>query len=155
MADNINKPSLLSPEMNVDHAPAFRTYDSSRPSTANSTTGIAASSVSLSFATRISQQKQESHLNTKRSHIEIVESDRTMRDIERGAPGDPSARRKSQLNPDIAKKKNAYFENEFAAGTNRDPEPARTRIENDALVMAEIKTNVIVRPSLRLQLPFG
>ncbi|KAK8058951.1 hypothetical protein PG994_009399 [Apiospora phragmitis] len=51
-------------------------------------------------------------------------------------------RRKSQAQPALAKKKSAYYENEFAA--TRENNPALDRVRNEAIVMAELKTNVIV-----------
>lgn len=66
-----------------------------------------------------------------------------MRDIDRPPPGDPTGSRKSQLHPELSKKKSAYWENEFAAA-NRDPDPVRARIQNEAIVMADLRTNVIV-----------
>ena len=53
------------------------------------------------------------------------------------------SRRKTQVHPEIQKKRSTYFEAEFAA-SNRDPDPARCRVQNEALVLAEFKTNVIV-----------
>lgn len=51
-------------------------------------------------------------------------------------------RRKSQVQPGLAKKKSAYYENEFAA--TRESNPAMDRVRNEAIVMAEFKTNCIV-----------
>lgn len=67
-----------------------------------------------------------------------------MRDIDRPPPGDPTGSRKSQLHPELSKKKSAYWENEFAAA-NRDPDPVRARIQNEAIVMADLRTNVIIK----------
>lgn len=66
-----------------------------------------------------------------------------MRNIDRPPPGDPMTTRKSQLHPDLSKKRSAYFESEFAA-TNRDPDPVKARVQNEAIVMADLRTNVIV-----------
>lgn len=117
---------------------------SSRPSTATSGVGAAPPAHTQSFAQRVVQQSPNPQDTAKRTNkTEPLPANGTMREIERGAPGDPIGRRGSQLNPDVQKMKNAYFENEFAA-TNRDPGSLRTRVENEALVMAEFRTNVIV-----------
>lgn len=65
-----------------------------------------------------------------------------MRGVDRPLPGDMLYRRKSQAQPALAKKKSAYYENEFAA--TRESNPALDRVRNEAIVMAELKTNVIV-----------
>ncbi|KXJ97725.1 hypothetical protein Micbo1qcDRAFT_156700 [Microdochium bolleyi] len=116
---------------------------SSRPSTATSGVGATPPPHAQSFAQRVVQPPPNPALTTKHPKPDSSPTSGTMRDIERGAPGDPIGRRGSMLNPDVQKMKNAYFENEFAA-TNRDPDPHRTRVENEALVMAEFKTNVII-----------
>lgn len=71
-----------------------------------------------------------------------------MRDIDRPPPGDPTGSRKTKLHPELSKKRSAYFETEFAAA-NRDPDPVRARIHNEAIVMADLRTNVIVSSSVR------
>lgn len=65
-----------------------------------------------------------------------------MRGVDRPLPGDMLYRRKSQAQPALANKKSAYYENEFAA--TRESNPALDRVRNEAIVMAELKTNVIV-----------
>ncbi|KAI3337615.1 Tautomerase/MIF [Xylariaceae sp. AK1471] len=74
----------------------------------------------------------------------FVEGNNVMRSIDRPLPGDVVGRQKPQLHPDISRKKSAYFESEFAA-TNRGDDPAKARILNEAMVTAELKTNVIIR----------
>jgi hypothetical protein len=44
----------------------------------------------------------------------------------------------------VSKKNSAYFESELAA-TNRGDDPVKARILNEAMVIAELKTNVIIR----------
>ncbi|KAH7041309.1 uncharacterized protein B0I36DRAFT_21690 [Microdochium trichocladiopsis] len=117
---------------------------SSRPSTATSGVETTPSGNPQSFAQRVVQQQPQPTPTTKRN-MQNDSSRETggMSEIERGAPGDPIGRRRSQLNPDVQKMKNAYFENEFAA-TNRDPDPLRTQQESRAIIMAEFRTNVII-----------
>ncbi|KAI0005707.1 Tautomerase/MIF [Xylariaceae sp. FL0662B] len=76
--------------------------------------------------------------------INIVEGNKTMRNIDRPPPADVLSPRRSQLHPDVSKKKSLYFENELAAG-NRDPDPVRARVHNEAIVVAELRTNVIIK----------
>lgn len=74
----------------------------------------------------------------------LVEGNDVMRSIDRPLPGDVvGRRRKSQLHPDMSKKKSAYFESEFA-GPIKGDDPAKSRILNEAMVIAELKTNVII-----------
>lgn len=74
-----------------------------------------------------------------------MEGNKIMRDIDQPLPGDVSAnRRTSRMPADLARRKSAYFESEFAA-SSKDPDPAKFRVRNEAIVMAELKTNVIVR----------
>jgi hypothetical protein len=73
----------------------------------------------------------------------LVEGNDVMRSIDRPLPGDVVGRRKSQLHPGMSKKNSAYFEAEFA-GPNKSDDPAKSRILNEAMVIAELKTNVII-----------
>lgn len=70
----------------------------------------------------------------------IVEGDTLMRPIDRPPPGDRLA---SKCTPESQKRRSTYYQTEFAA-TNRESNPAKTRVHNEAIVMAELKTNVIV-----------
>ncbi|KAI1106260.1 Tautomerase/MIF [Jackrogersella minutella] len=81
---------------------------------------------------------------SRSSKAHIVEGNKMMRDIDRPPPGDPKSTRKSQLHPELSKKRSAFFENEFAAA-NRDPDPVRARVQNEAIVMADLRTNVIIK----------
>ncbi|KAI2631019.1 Tautomerase/MIF [Hypoxylon sp. NC1633] len=87
------------------------------------------------------QRKIQPSRSTK---LHIVEGNKMMRNIDRPLPGDAVASRKSQLHPELSKKRSAYFESEFAAA-NRDPDPVRARIQNEAIVMADLRTNVIIK----------
>jgi hypothetical protein len=74
----------------------------------------------------------------------LVEGNDVMRSIDRPLPGDAVGRRKPQLDPEASRKKSAYFESEFAA-SNRGDDAVTARIRNEAMVTAELKTNVIIR----------
>ncbi|KAH8200244.1 hypothetical protein TruAng_005580 [Truncatella angustata] len=54
-----------------------------------------------------------------------------------------SSRRKSQLQPGLAKKRSAYYENEFSVG--READPTKDRVRNEAIVLAELRTNVMIQ----------
>lgn len=76
----------------------------------------------------------------------LVEGNDVMRSIDRPLPGDVvGRRRKSQLHPDMSKKKSAYFESEFA-GPIKGDDPAKSRILNEAMVIAEHLSNRYQRP---------
>ncbi|KAI1495761.1 Tautomerase/MIF [Biscogniauxia marginata] len=89
-----------------------------------------------SFAHRKTHPSQSPNLDSS------AVGNKMMRSIDRPPPADLSSRRKSQVHPELSRKRSAYFENEFAAA-NRDPDPVKARIHNEAIVLAELKTNVI------------
>jgi hypothetical protein len=79
-----------------------------------------------------------------------AEETRLTRNIDRGAPGDQAifSENKTPQQRQIAKKRSQYYQDTFAA---REPNSsARERVSRDSMVLAEIKTNVIVRPPLWL-----
>ncbi|KAI1861353.1 uncharacterized protein JN550_010883 [Neoarthrinium moseri] len=90
----------------------------------------------LSFAERKAQL-------SRRSKSNIVEGNSVLRSIERPPPGDVMGRRKSQLEPELAKRRSAFYESEFAVG--REIDPTKDRVRNDAIVLAELRTNVIIQ----------
>ncbi len=87
---------------------------------------------------------QRKALEPRPPDVVLVEGNNVMRSIDRPLPGDVVGRRKPQLHPDVSRKKSAYFESEFA-GPDRGEGPAKTRILNEAMVTADLKTNVIIR----------
>jgi hypothetical protein len=89
-------------------------------------------------------KRTEQHSPPFKSASTAVESDNMMRTIDRPPPGDPMTRRKSQSSIHVQKQRSAYFQNEFAA-PNRESNPVKSRIHNEAIVMAELRTNVIVK----------
>lgn len=110
-------------------------------------------SVSVSrspFAQRKSLPPRISYQSSDLSTPSPLELDKMMRNIDRPPPGDPMSPRKSQVHPEVQRKRSTYFEAEFAA-SNRDPDPARSRVENEAPVLAELKTNVIVSRTVKGQ----
>ncbi|KAJ9311892.1 hypothetical protein DTO271D3_7886 [Paecilomyces variotii] len=92
----------------------------------------------------------EEHRNDKKSPImssASVEEDNLMRKLTRGAPTDSSGvQAASERNPnedEAARKRNQYFEDSFST---REPHNApRYRVNQDSIVVIEIKTNTRVR----------
>ncbi|KAK4252340.1 Tautomerase/MIF superfamily [Corynascus novoguineensis] len=80
----------------------------------------------------------------------LIEGNHHMRHIDRAPPGD-IVRRASKARPreDLArqKSKRMFFEDAFSTST---ASPARERVHGDAIVMAEVKTNIIVRDEFTL-----
>jgi hypothetical protein len=80
----------------------------------------------------------------KPASMTVVEGNDLLRHIDRPLPGDV-VRRKSRTGskPDLAKRRSNinFFEEAFAIN---DHSPAKERVRGDAIVMAEVKTNVIV-----------
>jgi hypothetical protein len=73
-----------------------------------------------------------------------MEQRRITRDITRGSPGDreSSPHTKSPEQRQLAKKRSQYYEDAFAS---REPmSSARERISRDSMIMADVRTNVIV-----------
>ncbi|KAK8034778.1 hypothetical protein PG993_009773 [Apiospora rasikravindrae] len=116
--------------------PAVPATPSSTPPGTATAAAAAAAADSLSFAQRKALSSRSS------SKSSIVEGNHLLRSVDRPLPGDMLYRRKSQTQPALAKKKSAYYENEFAA--TRESNPALDRVRNEAIVMAELKTNVII-----------
>lgn len=68
-----------------------------------------------------------------------------MRHIDQAPPGDVVRRgSKGQSRADLARQRSSrnFFEDAFAMNQTS---PARARVHGDAIVMAEVRTNVIVR----------
>ncbi len=114
------------------------------PTPASKATSLSGSSL----AQRKSLPPRLPHKSTGNTTSIVLGRDKMMRNIDRPPPGDPLSRRKSQLHPEVQRQRSSYFEAEFAA-TNRDPDPVRCRVQNEALVLAELKTNVIVSCTMK------
>ncbi|KAK0738219.1 Tautomerase/MIF superfamily [Schizothecium vesticola] len=88
-----------------------------------------------------SERKMRSEKNAS---MTVVEGNDLLRHIDRPLPGDV-VRRKSRTGskPDLAKRRSNinFFEEAFAIN---DHSPAKERVRGDAIVMAEVKTNVII-----------
>ncbi|CAJ2506850.1 Uu.00g080360.m01.CDS01 [Anthostomella pinea] len=97
----------------------------------------ASSTASPSFAQRKANLSRSSNSNS-------FEGTQIMRDIERLPPADNSTSKKSHVHPSLSMRTSAYFENEFGPA-NRDADSNRERIQNEAMVVAELRTNVIIK----------
>ena len=81
---------------------------------------------------------------------QVMEGDNhLLRDIVHPPPGDVTREnRKSKYGRDTARTKSVYFEDAFQS--HREVNPAKERVHSESIVMAEVRTNVIVRTALSL-----
>jgi hypothetical protein len=83
----------------------------------------------------------------------LVEGRRNLLAIDQSPPppvdADKTAQKK-QSRPNLAKKRSNFFEDAFAV---KDVNPAKERVRSEALVMAEVRTNVIVSPQRHPHFP--
>ena len=74
--------------------------------------------------------------------IHLVEGDQLLRNIDYPLPGDVVMKaRKLKSRPDLTKKRSSFFEDVFSV---TEVNPAKERVQSEAIVMAEVRTNVIV-----------
>ena len=98
---------------------------------------IPINSGSLSFAERKAQLDRA-------STPKLVEGNDLLDDIDTPLPGDTmTASPRPRSRAELAKQRSAYFEDAFSAKPVVNPAQARLRAE--ATIVAEVKTNVIVR----------
>lgn len=73
-----------------------------------------------------------------------ADKESTMRDIDRGAPGDRAifADTKSPSQRELARRKSQYYSDVFAQ--RESATSARERVGRESIVMADVRTNVIV-----------
>jgi hypothetical protein len=93
----------------------------------------------LSFSERKAQREGV------RPAANLVEGNHVLRPIDRAPPGDIVRNTsKSQSRAELSRRKSKknFFEDAFSVHPGS---PARERVHGDAIVMAEVKTNVIVR----------
>ncbi|GKT43949.1 macrophage migration inhibitory factor [Colletotrichum spaethianum] len=73
----------------------------------------------------------------------IVEGDGgLMRDVNHSLPGDPRNNRKSKSQAEMAKRRSSYYEEAFQG--DRESNLVKDRVFSEAIVMAELRTNVII-----------
>ncbi|KAK2062854.1 macrophage migration inhibitory factor [Colletotrichum caudatum] len=73
----------------------------------------------------------------------IVEGDGGLtRDVHHALPGDPHHNRKSKTPADLAKRRSSYYEEAFQG--DREANLVKDRVFTEALVMADLRTNVII-----------
>lgn len=65
-----------------------------------------------------------------------------VRNIDRPLPGDVVKHARRSQPRELVKSRSNYFEDVFSV---KESNPARQRIQSDAIVLAEVKTNVLVR----------
>lgn len=89
-----------------------------------------------SFGERKAQTSRPTPLST-------LERSDNMRDIERPPPGDVSRKKRSHSKPELTKQRSDYFEDAFGV---KEANPAKDRVLSESIVMADVKTNVMVSP---------
>lgn len=120
-------------ERSATPSPGLKSFLSNKPAPPHVRQNVA-TPASRSFAQRKAQLSRPSRTN-------IVEGNAVLRSIDRPPPGDMS-RRKSFIQPGLARRRSTYYESEFAVG--RETDPTKDRVRNEAIVLAELRTNVIV-----------
>ncbi|KAM7197067.1 Tautomerase/MIF superfamily [Naviculisporaceae sp. PSN 640] len=106
-----------------------------------SVTRNAGHSKNLSFAERAAKNPKATA--SRAIAAQVVNGDRHMRNIDRPPPGDVGLARKTKSKADLAKQRSNinFFEEAFAV---TETNHAKERIYGDSMVMAEVKTNVII-----------
>lgn len=93
-------------------------------------------------ANRLSFAERKAAQLSRPSTPFFVQGDRNLRDIDRAPPGDVLRKTpKPQSRPTLAKQRSNFFEDAFSV---KEVNPARDRVRNEAMVVAEVRTNVIV-----------
>ncbi|KAL2169676.1 hypothetical protein VTG60DRAFT_5815 [Thermothelomyces hinnuleus] len=95
---------------------------------------------------RSSSRRQADPAAGSRPASPLVEGNQHLRHIDRAPPGDIVRRaREVRASANLARQKSKrnFFEDAFSVNPTS---PARERVRGDAIVLAEVKTNVIVRP---------
>lgn len=90
-------------------------------------------------------RRAQSRMN-KPSLEPVLEGDnRLLRDVKTPPPGDVTRMRRKASHPEVSRQRSIYFEDAFASG---DRNYAGDDIRNEAIILVEVKTNVIVNCSL-------
>ncbi|KAI1435747.1 hypothetical protein GGR50DRAFT_282788 [Xylaria sp. CBS 124048] len=108
------------------HPPAFVPQQASSTMTTTSYGPFAAPFAGPSFAQRTAQT-----------------GDHLMRELNRLPPGDTVGRRKTQREMELNRRRSAYFKAQLV-DNDRSEDPSATLIRKEAMVVVELKTNVIV-----------
>jgi hypothetical protein len=114
----------------------------------NPTLEPAASSQAPQTRAQLSFSERKAQKGGTQSAAHLIEGNHVLRPIDRAPPGDIVRKTsKSQSRADLSttKSKKNFFEDAFSAHPGS---PARERVHGDAIVMAEVKTNVIVHNPL-------
>ncbi|KAH8909970.1 Tautomerase/MIF [Coniochaeta sp. PMI_546] len=90
--------------------------------------------------TQRSFAERKAHIS-RPTPLKIIEGNDNMCDIDRLPPGHVSAKKVSQGKPELTKQRSHYFEDAFAV---KEVNPAKDRVLSESIVMADVKTNVII-----------
>ncbi|EFQ28494.1 macrophage migration inhibitory factor [Colletotrichum graminicola] len=129
MADPISPPSSPLKESNTTSSSTTSDKPSSHPP-------VTAQN-KLTFAERKMNRRPST------APTPIIEGDRGLtRDVHRSLPGDPRNNRKSKTPADLAKRRSSYYEEAFQY--DRESNLSKDRVLNEAVVMTDLRTNVII-----------
>lgn len=129
--------------------PSSPPQESSTPSTNNekvvtTSTPVTPESKRLSTAGGLSFAERKMNRRPSTAPAPIVEGDDMMtRDVVHSLPGDVRNNRRSKTQADLAKRRSSYYEEAFQG--DRESNVLKDRVYSEAIVMAELRTNVIVR----------
>lgn len=88
-------------------------------------------------------QRKSRYRNRQPSLEPVIEGDtRFLREIRDPPPGDTRSTRR-QSKPDLAKRRSQYFEDAFQ-DRDKNSNPGKDKVREESMVLAEVKTNVIV-----------
>ncbi|KAK2000621.1 macrophage migration inhibitory factor [Colletotrichum falcatum] len=136
MADPVSPPSSPPEEPNTTSTSTISEKTASNPPTTPENKRLSHAG-GLSFAER----KMNNRPST--APTPIIEGDGGLtRDVHRSLPGDPRSNRKSKTPADMAKRRSSYYEEAFQG--DRESNLLKDRVFSEAIVMAELRTNVII-----------
>lgn len=125
-----------------------------RPAAAGQRVSASNGDTAAEAQAKLSSSEQKAQKGRPQRKTPLVEGTPLMRQIDRAPPGDVVRKAsKTQWKAELARKRSnlSFFEDAFS---ENQESPARARVLGDSMVMAEVKTNVIVRKE-RLSLPVG
>lgn len=138
MADPVSPPS--SPPRDSNTTPSTTNNDKT---TTTTHTPVTPENKRLSQIGGLSFAERKMSRRPSTAPTPIVEGDGGLtRDVHHSLPGDARNNRKSRTQADMAKRRSSYYEEAFQG--DREANVAKDRIYGEAIVMAELRTNVIV-----------
>ncbi|KAK6210367.1 macrophage migration inhibitory factor [Colletotrichum tabaci] len=138
MADPVSPPS--SPPRDSNTTPSTTNNDKT---TTTTHTPVTPENKRLSQIGGLSFAERKMSRRPSTAPTPIVEGDGGLtRDVHQPLPGDARNNRKSRTQADMAKRRSSYYEEAFQG--DREANVVKDRIYGEAIVMAELRTNVII-----------